>query len=575
MRIKTKLTLSLGLLLGLVICQSLVGSKYIYTLKAETENILRANYKSLEYAKDMLSALDQPQGSQAIQLFESSLIKQEHNITEVGENELTKQLRSEFERYKKSHYDSQLKSSLSNGLLGIITLNMHAIEHKSEIAKTTANQAYLWISITATLCFLIAFTLFFTLPSDIANPIKQLTESIKQIADKNYSKRVFIDSKNEFGVLAHSFNVMAKKLEEYNNTNMSQLLLEKKRIETLINNMSDPVIGLDEHQKVIFVNQEALKVLNLDESQCLNRFTHEMALTNDLIKLLVRNIANDEPLNDAKAAPIKIFANNKESYFEKQVLKICILPTGEEKDSMVGYVIILRNVTDYKEIDFAKTNFIATVSHELKTPIASIKLSLQLLENNRVGKLNDDQTQLVGSIKDDANRLLKIIGELLNLTQIESGNIQLAKMPVDPNDLVNYAINAIKPQADYKQIRFEVDCPPTISKINADNEKTAWVLTNLLSNAVRYSHENTTVLLTVKEDNDQVLISVTDSGVGIAPEYKDKIFNRYFRVPGTQKEGNGLGLSISKEFIEVQGGEISVESEMGRGSIFTIKMGMA
>jgi signal transduction histidine kinase len=339
--------------------------------------------------------------------------------------------------------------------------------------------------------------------------------------------------------------------------------------------MSDPVIGLDEHQKVIFVNQEALKVLNLDESQCLNRFTHEMALTNDLIKLLVSNIANDEPLNDAKAAPIKIFANNKESYFEKQVLKICILPTGEEKDSMVGYVIILRNVTDYKEIDFAKTNFIATVSHELKTPIASIKLSLQLLENNRVGNLNDDQTQLVGSIKDDANRLLKIIGELLNLTQIESGNIQLAKMPVDPNDLVNYAINAIKPQADYKQIRFEVDCPPTISKINADNEKTAWVLTNLLSNAVRYSHENSTVLLTLKEDNDQVLISVTDSGVGIAPEYKDKIFNRYFRVPGTQKEGNGLGLSISKEFIEVQGGEISVESEMGRGSIFTIKMGMA
>jgi len=572
MRIKTKLILSLGLLLALVIGLGIVGGKYIYTLKADTENILIDNYMSLEYAKDMLSALEQPDSNKALKLFESNLKKQERNITEVGEADLTKNLRTEFEQYTNNQFDNKLKTSLRNNLLGIIELNMNAIKQKSEIAKTTANNAFVWISITGTLCFLIAFTLFFNLPSDIANPIKVLTESIKQIAEKKYSKRILLDSKNEFGELAHSFNVMAEKLEEYNNSNVSQLLFEKKRIETLINNMSDPVLGLDEDKKVIFINQEALKILNMNEGECINNFISNLSLKNDLFKLLADSIDIEETTIEPKKQPIKIFANNKESYFEKEVLHISILPTGEEENRIVGHVIILRNVTEYKEVDFAKTNFIATISHELKTPIASIKMSLQLLNNNRIGNLNEDQAQLLASIKDDANRLLKITGELLNITQIESGNIQLSIMPVDPDELINYAINAIKTQADNKKIRFEINRPEVISMIHADNEKTAWVITNLLSNAVRYSHENSVVYITLKEENEQVFISVRDSGMGIAPEYKDKIFNRYFRVPGTRKEGSGLGLSISKEFIEAQGGEISIESEIGNGSVFTIKL---
>lgn len=572
MRIKTKLILSLGLLLALVIGLGIVGGKYIYTLKADTENILIDNYMSLEYAKDMLSALEQPDSNKALKLFESNLKKQERNITEVGEADLTKNLRTEFEQYTNNQFDNKLKTSLRNNLLGIIELNMTAIKQKSEIAKTTANNAFVWISITGTLCFLIAFTLFFNLPSDIANPIKVLTESIKQIAEKKYSKRILLDSKNEFGELAHSFNVMAEKLEEYNNSNVSQLLFEKKRIETIINNMSDPVLGLDEDKKVIFINQEALKILNMNEGECINNFISNLSLKNDLFKLLADSIDIEETTIEPKKQPIKIFANNKESYFEKEVLHISILPTGEEETRIVGHVIILRNVTEYKEVDFAKTNFIATISHELKTPIASIKMSLQLLNNNRIGNLNEDQAQLLASIKDDANRLLKITGELLNITQIESGNIQLSIMPVDPDELINYAINAIKTQADNKKIRFEINRPEVISMIHADNEKTAWVITNLLSNAVRYSHENSVVYITLKEENEQVLISVRDSGMGIAPEYKDKIFNRYFRVPGTRKEGSGLGLSISKEFIEAQGGEISIESEIGNGSVFTVKL---
>ncbi|MCO5261710.1 MAG: cell wall metabolism sensor histidine kinase WalK, partial [Lentimicrobium sp.] len=453
-------------------------------------------------------------------------------------------------------------------------MNMQSIQRKSEMAKETARSAVFWIAITGTLCFLIAFILLINLPSNIANPIKELAESIKQIADKNYSERVNFESHSEFGDLAKSFNAMAQKLEEYNNSNIAKLMMEKKRVETLIDKMHDPVIGLDEKMQIIFANEEANQILGLPDSELIGSQSKDLALKNDLLRELIKDIEETE-FNRNGIKPIKIYANGKESYFEKEIQHISIIPTGERITKIVGHVILLRNVTEYKELDSAKTNFIATVSHEFKTPISSIKMSLQLLENEEVGELNSEQKNLVESIKDDANRLLNITGELLNMTQVESGNIQLSILPSDPKEILHYAINATQTQADQKQIQFQLTCPVKVSKIQADNEKTAWVLTNLISNAIRYSYDNSTIFITIEETNKHISFSVKDTGQGIAPQYKDKIFDRYFRVPGTKKEGTGLGLAISKEFIEAQGGQITVDSEFGAGSTFTLILNKA
>lgn len=571
MKIKTKLTLGVGLLFILIILLSIVGAFNINALKSDTENILKANYNSLLYSRNILSVLNNP-SEKTIQVIEDNLKKQENNATEIGELEANLELRNNFEAYKKSNSNSSVQLAIQENLFQIMDMNMQAIQRKSEVAKTTADKAVFWIVVTGTICFLIAFILLVNLPSNIANPIKELAESIKQIAAKNYSKRVHFESHSEFGELAKSFNSMAEKLEEYNNSNLAKLMMEKKRIETLINNMHDPVIGLDENLKVIFANEEALKIIGSTAIEIIGHFTQELALKNDLVRNLITDLMIENPILGQKQAPVKIFAENKESYFEKETLHISIVPTGEKDSILVGHVIFLRNVTSYKELDFAKTNFIATVSHELKTPISSIKLSLQLLENAEIGHLNDEQKNLVESIKDDATRLLKITGELLNMTQVESGNIQLSIMPADPKEILLYAINATQTQADQKQIKFNIECPDSISKVQADNEKTAWVLTNLISNAIRYSYDNSTIYLSIIETKNNVQISVRDRGQGIAPQYKDKVFDRYFRVPGTKKEGTGLGLSISKEFIEAQGGQISVETEFGAGSKFSITL---
>jgi PAS domain S-box-containing protein len=364
---------------------------------------------------------------------------------------------------------------------------------------------------------------------------------------------------------------MAQKLEEFNKSNLSKIMFEKKRIETLINNMHDPVIGLDEKKMVLFVNEEALKILGMKTEDLTGKLAQDIAIKNDLMRSLVQELLLSKDGKQDKK-PLKIYADNKESYFDKEIINITIKPTGEKEPKHIGHFIVLRNITPFKELDFAKTNFIATISHELKTPISTTKASLQLLENKKTGELNDEQKQLLESIKEDSNRLLKITSELLNLSQVETGNIQLSIQQSEPSNILQYAIDAVKPQSDQKEVKLEVITDENLPLVKADAEKTAWVLINLLTNAIRYSYEKNKIQIVVKKENDNVLISVKDFGKGIESKYKDKIFTRYFQIPGSSKTGTGLGLSISKEFIEAQGGQITVDSEFGAGSTFTVKL---
>lgn len=571
MRIKTKLRLGVGLLFLLIVLLVALAVRQVHVIAGDTENILVANYNSLDYSRNMMKELDKIEGEkQSFENFNRFLELQNQNITEIGEKELTQNLSEDVKAFKAQPNDTKIASQIRKDLNDIMKINMDAIQRKSIVAKNTADSAIFWISITGLTCFMIAFILLVNLPSDIANPIKDLTESIRQIAAKNYSQRVNFETHDEFGNLARSFNTMAGKLQEYSDSNLAKLMMEKKRIETLINNMQDPAIGLDDHNTILFANEEALKISGLKSGDIIGKPASEVALSNDLIRSLLQHLI--EGNNEKPQETLKIYADSKESYFEKQVVPILILPTGEEEKKLIGSFIILRNVTAYKELDFAKTNFIAMVSHEFKTPIASMKMSLQLLENDSIGNLNEEQKQLVSSIKDDTKRLLRTTGELLNITQVETGKTQLKIENCNPKAIISDAVEATKILTEQKNINLLTDFPEFLPEIIADQEKTTWVVTNLISNAIRYSYENSTVRIAAEAKKEFLEISVKDNGIGISPQYKHKIFDKYFRVPGSEKEGTGLGLAISKEFMEAQGGTISVESDFGFGSEFTIRL---
>ncbi len=573
MKIKTKLRLGIGVLFAMITVLAVVGIRQVSLLSADSRNILIANHNLLDYSRQMLHALDELEvHAGALDLFKKNLEAQQKNITEIGERGLSAQLTGHFEKLKANVRDKETVALIRNDALEIMSINLDAINRKSHIASQTAKSSMVWIGITGTLCFIIAFTLFVNLPGNIANPIRELTESIRQIANENYTERVHFGSHDEYGQLAQSFNTMAEKLEEYNSSNLAKLMIEKKRVETLIDNMHDPVIGLDENRKVIFANEVARKVTGLQASELVGRNATEVALHNDLVRSLAKDLFEPQATGSSQSSAMKIYADEKESYFEKEYVDISIVPTGEQQPRSIGHVIILRNVTPYKELDFAKTNFIANVSHELKTPISSIKITLDLLRNERVGDTNDEQRSLLDSIREDADRLLKITGELLNITQVESGKIQLNIAGTSVREIVQYAIAANETQAESRDIRLQIEDKGLRSNVLADSEKTAWVLTNLVSNAIRYSYDHSSIRIVLDEDAEAVRIAVADNGQGISQEYKDKIFDRYFRVPGSTKEGTGLGLAISREFMEAQDGTLTVESELGAGSTFTIAL---
>jgi signal transduction histidine kinase len=535
-----------------------VGLYSINRLKGESKTILKANYESLLYAKNMSQALDmfEIKDPNAVAKFEENLKLQENNITEIGEQEATAEVRNMFEKIKKGDTTYSQIRDIRAGLYKISELNMNAIVRKSNEVQKTANGADIYLAIIVTIGVLLSFSFLVNFPGYIANPVKELTAGIKQIANKNYSQRIYLEKNDEFGELAEAFNAMAAKLDQYESSNLAKLMFEKKRIDTIINNMKDPIIGFDEKKNVLFVNSVGLNVLGIKENEIVGKYGPDVALRNDLLRTLIGS--------NGSTSPLKIYADNKESYFTREVLRIIA------EDNPIGEVIMLKNITQFKELDLAKTNFIATISHELKTPISSIKMSLKLLEDSRVGSLNDEQKKLTANINDDTQRLLAITGELLDLTQVETGNIQLQKQSVEPKLITNYAYNALKVQAEQKKLQVIINVTETLPKVNCDLEKTAWVLVNFLSNAIRYSPEGGKVIMEAKKDNGNMVFSVQDFGIGIDPKYKDKVFERFYKIPNIEKEksSTGLGLAISKEFITAQGGKIWVDSELGKGSVF-------
>ncbi len=569
MRIKSKIAFANGGLFGAILGVVGISLFYLNDLRQEAENILKDNHESLIYCQGILKGTDSLSldSLRAFALIERNLRLQEQNITEPGEQELTVELRSGYEKLRDRGFTEPEIGAVRKVCLAIQDLNMEAIIQKSKITTTTAERASTYLVIICTIVAILAFTFIVNFPGYVANPIALLTNSIKSISRKNYEERLHFDRKDEFSELAEAFNLMAEKLDEYEHSNLALILSEKKRIEAIINRISDPIIGLDEKNRVGFANDQALILLNLDPVTLVGRYAPDVALENDLL----RNLIRESPDNQPETTLLKIVVNGKENYFSKEIIAVNYTPTGEQKPKAVGRVILLKNVTPYKELDLAKTNFIATISHELKTPIASLQTGIKLLNDGRVGQLNAEQQHIVETLAGETTRLSKIIHELLDLAQVETGNIKLDLRLINPMDILHYAMEAVKFQAERKHVQITVQETENLPPVKADLDKATWVLVNLLTNAIRYSPENDQVMLSLSLINHHVHFAVTDHGPGIESKYLARLFDKFFQVPGTPS-GTGLGLAISKEFIEAQHGSINVLSAPGKGSTFSFTL---
>jgi signal transduction histidine kinase len=287
----------------------------------------------------------------------------------------------------------------------------------------------------------------------------------------------------------------------------------------------------------------------------------------------------DAPNREAAvaAAPLlHIAQRGEEAFYRLAVQDLVSFNEVSEKTEFVGQMLTLRNVSDFKKLDQVKSNFLATVSHELKTPLSSINLNTKLLQDERLPA--DERLRVTGHIRQETQRLQRMVSELLDVSRLDLGTgIQLDVRPTNLAEVLGYATATVQPQVTDKQLHLDVQLSAELPAVRADVEKSTWVLINLMANAIRYSPLGGTLTVRAVPTGGMVQVSVQDRGPGIAAENHEKIFQRFAQIPDKTgyRGGSGLGLSIAREFITAQGGRLWVESELGSGSCFFFTLPVA
>ncbi len=602
MSVKTKISLGIAFLFVVITLIGGLGVYYLERLDTDAQAIIKDNYRTLSYVQRMFKSMGDLQNMleeelitrqnianlsvnqkgfrESLSAFEQALEAQSANLTEAGEKELTNSLQKQYSELV-ALFDAPLSlrtyaqsglpliKNINGYLTSIYELNQDTVLEKNEKARITADRVIVYMLVIGSISMLVSLLFLLVFPNYIARPIKKLNESMKQIARKNYQHRIDVTATDEFGALARSFNTMAEKLKEYESTNLAQMLFEKKRTETIINKMSEAIIGLDENKVVLFANPKALHLLGMEENSLIHKYAPDVASANPLMHELIQELMiSFNEWETVRYKPVEITEDGKESYYEKEIMDITMRDAGEARQKLIGHVIILKNVTRIKEIDQAKTAFMSGISHEMKTPISSIKMSLQLLEDERIGKLNNEQKELVLYIKDESEHLLRITHQMMELAQAKTGQLQLKTEPVNPDDIVRYALHTVKILAEEKQVILEYPHETGLPEVDADAEKIAWVMGSLLTNAIQNSSPGKKVIVDIVEKNNKIRFSVEDFGECIPEDQVEKVFDRYFQLPEQFQVGTGMELSVLQNFVQQQRGTIWLESKRGTGNKF-------
>ncbi len=409
----------------------------------------------------------------------------------------------------------------------------------------------------------VAIYAYSRLRSGLINPLLSLTSSIRQVGQGNLDQEVPVFPTNELGVLATSFNQMAAQLRQYRATTSVELTRLNMTIRATLASFPDPIFVLNSKGEVEFRNPEAdqlaMKLLfsgvtRLPE-KVEEKVEHVRATGQDYLPTLFKEA-------------LKFNLAGQERYFLPRIVLL-----REDRQEVFGVAVILEDITRMLLLDDVKSGLISTVSHELKTPLTGVRMALYLLHEKTVGPLNEKQADLVFTAREDADRLLRTLNDLLDLAKLEQGPAQLELTSISAAELIENALRETREIAHAANITLRSEIAPNLPEVRIDRQRIAYVFTNLITNALKYSPKDSDVLIAVglgqtRNATPSVRFSVKDQGPGISSDHQEHIFDRFYRVPGTNKTGAGLGLSIAREIVVAHQGEIGVISQIGRGSEF-------
>jgi len=583
MNIKSKITVGFLALLGLLI---ILGSYAHYTvqqLDTRSSAVLQDNFYSVQLGQDMLVALDQaeaqPTSPAGLPRFHQLLSREAGNITEPGERPVVDSLTHTLAQFQPTN-DAAGFARLRQLTHRMVQLNMQAVARKDALANRAAVRAGRYLLTFIVLSILVALGFVLSVPEAAVSGLRKLSASMAHAAQGDFTASIPVESRDEFGQVASSFNQLLVHVNDVRTSNLAGLMTERNRVASIVQTLDEALLLLDENQRILVANPPACALLELPESAVVGADANELATRSPLMQQLLAVVRAPAAQRKAAPVPITLMQRGEEAHYRLLVHDAVSFNAPLDKMEFVGTILALHNVSDFKRLDQTKSNFLATVSHELKTPLSTINFHLKLLQNQRVGSLNAEQQQIVESLKQENQRLLKLTVNLLDVAKLESGAIPLNSRPTAVAELVAYATGPIQLQLAPKHLTLDVDLPADLPPVRADLEKTAWVLLNLLANAVHYSPEagHIAISAALTAGGEAVELRVQDHGPGIAPEYQERIFQRFAQAPdaaGATRDGSGLGLSISHEFITTQGGQLGVHSTPGTGSTFFFTLPLA
>ncbi|HEX2927142.1 MAG TPA: ATP-binding protein [Ruminiclostridium sp.] len=599
------------LYLSLVILIAVVGitaSVNLFNLSTAIDGLMISNYKSINAANMMMEAIQQQNNAVLIyinvdaqkgkDLFTNDneeFLKwydvDSNNITEKGEKEIVDSIKASYTSYTELFLDLQeIRSqqgiseanefyytkmskeyvNTKNELRQLSLLNEKSMfKSKDEATENAQDSMYLVLGISiVAIIGGFAVSRFFT--ERFLRPITFLTQTMKLVKAGDLNQEANIISKDEIGELSLEFNNMTRRLQQYEQSTLGKLLAEKNKSVAIVKSISDPLVVLDPDYRIILLNDAFENIFGVSEEVLTNKHFLEGIRNGEIFNFISCAFKSDD---ETQQKIFSVRANQEDYYFN-----IIVTTVKDNNANLSGMIAVFQNVTQLKELEKIRTDFIATISHEFKTPLTSIMMGTDVLIDEGMGQLNEDQKQFIQAIREDSDRLAKLVNDLLELTRIESGRAIFKFKEYAIDDIIECAVKPFYQLSEQQDKSLYFKCEENMPLVVADFEKITWVLNNLISNALKYTNAGDEISVTAALNKENMMcVTVKDTGLGVPKEYIDKIFEKFVQVKDADFEvrGTGLGLAVVREIIEAHQGHIWCESQLDLGSSFSFTLKIA
>jgi len=593
--LRSKLLASHAPLAVVLILLGYASVKTLRSLGESPELILKDNYRSVLAAERMIDAVSrlqqaalaaaaarEPFGSSAEEerrRFEEELVVQEHNITEPGEDAATSKLRAAWTAYQahfgelerlppperlRSYFESlePLAEQVRSATYDVLDLNQDAMARKSDRARRAAERSEQLVVFATLLALGLGLVTSLALTTRLLRPLGVLSQTVRRITEGDLEARARVEGKDEIAALAQEFNAMADRLSEYRRSSLGELLQAQQASQAAIDSLPDPVLVLDAAGSILNMNGAAEEVLRLGSGATLDSLDPELRPVVDRVRQHVlggRGPYVPKGFDEA----VRVSTSDGIRHLLPRAT-----PLYSEESGVMGATIVLQDVTRLMRFDELKNDLVATVAHEFRTPLTSLRMAIHLCAEEVVGPLTEKQADLIAAARDECERLQGIVDDLLDLSRIQAGRMELRTARIEAATLLSAAAAEHRPAAGEAGVALVVEEPSEATEVRADPERVGLVLSNLLGNAIRHTPRGGAVTLRVVAEGTVVRFEVTDTGEGIPPEHQERIFEKFYRVPGGRGGGVGLGLYISREIVQAHGGDMGVVSTPDRGSTF-------